>query len=365
MLIAAALAVTPDVFREAFRGVTPAKGRGPTDDEAKKNKAALMKVLKPHGVTNDRLDEVSNFYRYRPQNGELWRVAAAKAHAVVEGGKITQIVVDEPGYGYSSPPTATVSGLKDISLKVAIRFAKDLKNGAVEAIELAFGEIVEILAGEQREPPVGERKPAAHAARLAGFACCGSSQDRGRCRPSISLGPQSDPLLRFAATTIAILVTAIASCAADDKTDFDQHVAPILAERCLGCHSGTRPKGGLDLTSAMAARKGTKKGPALVVGNPDESPLWIRVETGEMPPKSPLSAPEKAILKSWIAKGAFWGTDPIDPLRTSSKRRAGYDWWSLHLPPGWGAGLPSHERSPWPSNPIDRFVLAGNSEPPA
>ena len=29
-LIAAALGVTPDQFRSAFRGVTPAKGRGPT-----------------------------------------------------------------------------------------------------------------------------------------------------------------------------------------------------------------------------------------------------------------------------------------------------------------------------------------------
>jgi hypothetical protein len=137
-LIAAALEVTPDVFREAFRGVTPAKGRGPTEDEARKNKAALMKVLRPQGVTNDRLDEVSNFYRYRPQNGELWRVSAAKAHAVVEGDKVTRIVVDEPGYGYSSPPTATVTGMKGVSLKVTIRFAKDLmKNGAIETIELA------------------------------------------------------------------------------------------------------------------------------------------------------------------------------------------------------------------------------------
>ena len=139
VLIAAALEVTPDVFREAFSGVKPAKGGGgPSEEEARKNKAALMNVLKPHGVTNERLDEVSNFYRFRPQNGELWRVAAAKAHAIVENGKITQIVVDEPGYGYSSPPTATVPGMGNAALKVTIRFAKDLKkNGAVDTIELA------------------------------------------------------------------------------------------------------------------------------------------------------------------------------------------------------------------------------------
>ena len=48
-----------------------------------------------------------------------------------------------------------------------------------------------------------------------------------------------------------------------------------------------------------------------------------------MPPKKPLPAEEKAILKVWIATGAVWGTDPIDPLRTTTKERAGFDWWSL------------------------------------
>ncbi len=43
-LIAAALGVKPDVFREAFSGVTPARGRGPTGDEARKNKAALRSL---------------------------------------------------------------------------------------------------------------------------------------------------------------------------------------------------------------------------------------------------------------------------------------------------------------------------------
>src|SRR6186713_372058 len=72
VLIAAALKVKPEVFREAFSGVTPARGRGPTGEEARRNKEALMKVLGPYKITNERLDEVSNYYRYRPQKGELW-----------------------------------------------------------------------------------------------------------------------------------------------------------------------------------------------------------------------------------------------------------------------------------------------------
>ena len=139
VLIAAALEVKTEVFREAFSGVTPAKkDGGPSSEEARKNKDALMKVLKPLGVTNDRLDEVSNFYRYRPQKDELWKVAPAKAHAVVEDGKIKRIVVEEGGYGYSTPPKASVEGFDKVEWKAAIQFDKDLKkNVAVKAVEVA------------------------------------------------------------------------------------------------------------------------------------------------------------------------------------------------------------------------------------
>ena len=127
----------------------------------------------------------------------------------------------------------------------------------------------------------------------------------------------------------AVLLTFADQCVAGEKTSFDQQVAPILAEHCLGCHSGAKPKGGLDLTSAKAVLKGTKRSPAVVAGKPAESSLWLRVDAGEMPPKKPLSADQKAILKTWIAKGAAWETDPIDPLRMTTKHRAGFDWWSL------------------------------------
>ena len=49
-----------------------------------------MKVLEPLKVTNDWLDEVSNYYRYRPEKGELWPTTPAKAYAVVEDGTITK-----------------------------------------------------------------------------------------------------------------------------------------------------------------------------------------------------------------------------------------------------------------------------------
>lgn len=136
VLIAAALDVKPDVFREAFSGVTPARGRGPTGEEARKNKAALMKVLAPQGVTNDRLDEVSDYYRFRPQSGKIWTHKLAKAHAIVVDGKIQRIVVTEPGHGYCSPPKIVVPGFEKEKFKATLSFSKDMKkNGAIKVIE--------------------------------------------------------------------------------------------------------------------------------------------------------------------------------------------------------------------------------------
>jgi hypothetical protein len=138
VLIAAALEVKPEVFREAFSGVTPARGGKPTPEQARRNKEALMKVLQPHGVTNDRLDEVSNYYRYRPQEGELWTHTPAKAHAVVVDGKIKEIVVTDGGSGYSSPPTITVKGFEGAHFDVELHFGKDLKtNGSIASITVA------------------------------------------------------------------------------------------------------------------------------------------------------------------------------------------------------------------------------------
>jgi hypothetical protein len=138
VLVAAALDVKPEVFRQAFSSVRPAKNGKPSAEEARSNKAALMRVLQPYGVTNERLDEVSNYYRYQPQRGDLWTNTPAKAYAVVEDGQIKQIVVSDAGSGYSTPPKATVQGLETIPLKATVQFAKDLKkNGAVSSVEVA------------------------------------------------------------------------------------------------------------------------------------------------------------------------------------------------------------------------------------
>ena len=96
-----------------------------------------MRVLKPHGVTDERLDEVSDYYRYKPGKGNLWKTMPAKAYAVLEDGKVKRIVVTDPGSGYSTAPKATVQGMEKVGLKVTIQFNKDFKkNGSISSIEV-------------------------------------------------------------------------------------------------------------------------------------------------------------------------------------------------------------------------------------
>jgi hypothetical protein len=60
-----------------------------------------MNALAQYGVTNDRLDEVSNFYRYVRSRGELWKNAPAEGYTVVKNGQVTSVTITKPGYGYS------------------------------------------------------------------------------------------------------------------------------------------------------------------------------------------------------------------------------------------------------------------------
>ena len=138
VLVAGALGVAPEVFRDAFSRVHPADpGVGPTGDEARKNKQALMSVLGKFGITNDRLDAVSNHYRYVRSRGETWPAKPATAFAVVKDGIVTSIEVTGGGSGYSSPPIVEVPNAKPFNCEVKLAFAKSFDhNGSVAAIKL-------------------------------------------------------------------------------------------------------------------------------------------------------------------------------------------------------------------------------------
>jgi hypothetical protein len=138
VLIANALGVTPEVFRDTFSRVKPAPaGREPEPEQVQRNKAALLGALSRYGVTNELLDRVSNYYRYQPGSGRLWPTKPATAFATIQSGKVTAINITDPGAGYSSPPKILVPGHPEIVLKATPAFCRDLKtNGSLAAISV-------------------------------------------------------------------------------------------------------------------------------------------------------------------------------------------------------------------------------------
>jgi hypothetical protein len=114
--------------------------------------------------------------------------------------------------------------------------------------------------------------------------------------------------------------------------DFATEVHPILASRCLGCHSGASPQGGFSL----ATREGALKGKSEIVAR-------VKGEAGLPMPPTGKSLDEKqiAILEAWVKADLPW-TD------VAKKAPAA---WQAPLEPRPVALPPSNE-----TNPIDKLL---------
>lgn len=159
-------------------------------------------------------------------------------------------------------------------------------------------------------------------------------------------------MTKWAAITVIVALSSGAAHA--DERAFREQVAPIFETRCVHCHEGSKPKGGLSLVTAESLRAGGESGPVVVAGKPDES-LLLEYVSGDEPqmPKGekPLSAAEVATIRKWIASGAQWPAG----VELRDKRQYDLDWWSLR--PLNRPSVPVVE-SDWIRTPIDAFILA-------
>ncbi|QDU23541.1 WD40 repeat domain-containing protein [Urbifossiella limnaea] len=120
---------------------------------------------------------------------------------------------------------------------------------------------------------------------------------------------------------LALLAAASPAVAADPS--FKADVAPLLAARCVSCHSGPKAQGGYKLATwadlTVAGRSGE---PPVVPGKADESELLLRLTDADpkrrMPPDDePLSPAQVAAVRRWVAAGAtFDGPDPAAAIRS-------------------------------------------------
>lgn len=103
------------------------------------------------------------------------------------------------------------------------------------------------------------------------------------------------------------MCSAFARAESDSSPKFETDVRAILKTHCLQCH-GEEPdvQGNLDLRLVRFMKHGGDSGPAIVPGNPDESPLYQRLRDGEMPPdeSKQISADELRTIHDWIVAGA-------------------------------------------------------------
>lgn len=177
---------------------------------------------------------------------------------------------------------------------------------------------------------------------------------------------------RIARSFRVVLLVVAGMCAevsvvagAESDTDFfEKRIRPLLIDRCESCHSTAKGKtsGGLALDTREGWAKGGDSGSPIVSGKPDES-LLIRAvkyvaDGPQMPPKEKggkLSEAQIADLVEWVRRGApdpRVATARLGGLTVEEARR----WWAFQ--PLKQVEPPAVKDSAWPSNDIDRFILA-------
>ena len=101
---------------------------------------------------------------------------------------------------------------------------------------------------------------------------------------------------------------------AEDHIDFNDHIRPLLSDRCFTCHGfdANAREADLRLDTPEGAFTEDKHGIAPIVpGDPLDSEVWLRIISDDpdevMPPPDSLrqlSDADKALIKRWIEQGA-------------------------------------------------------------
>ena len=146
---------------------------------------------------------------------------------------------------------------------------------------------------------------------------------------------------------------------------FETKIRPILVNNCFSCHTNTA-MGGLRLDSAEAMLKGgSKRGAAVVAGDPDKSALILAVRHSDPDPKfrmplgSKLKDADIDALTAWVKAGAVWPK----AIPTAAKVNGKFvifpeqkKFWSML--PLKQPELPSVKDPKWGKTNVDRFVLS-------
>ena len=113
----------------------------------------------------------------------------------------------------------------------------------------------------------------------------------------------------FSAGLAAFAMQVVASVSmADDKVTFEDHIKPILREKCLTCHNTNKKTSDLDLSSYSSLMQGGAAGASIEVGDSGASYLYSLMSHQSepfMPPNADKLPDETLeIVRKWIEGGA-------------------------------------------------------------
>ncbi|MDA0346820.1 MAG: PSD1 and planctomycete cytochrome C domain-containing protein [Verrucomicrobia bacterium] len=147
--------------------------------------------------------------------------------------------------------------------------------------------------------------------------------------------------------------TPFVNASADQRktpVSFNNDIRPILSENCYACHGPDAEAREADLrldVEEWAFRERKKGPPAIVRGDPDNSPVYQRItnplKSEIMPPQDShkvLTPSQKQLIGQWIAEGAKW---------------EGH--WAFIRPT-----KPTPPEVSWGNNEIDKFTYAAMQE---
>ena len=148
---------------------------------------------------------------------------------------------------------------------------------------------------------------------------------------------------------------------------FEHEALPVFKARCVACHAGEQPMGGLDLNTLASLLKGSNNGPVIVEGSADASILIRKVVSKAMPPPGtgpPLDDQEIEQLRLWVDTSTFnvrtdragaerqTFTEKEAPPVTDEDRR----FWAFRKPVK--QPLPAVKNQDRVRTPIDAYALA-------
>ncbi len=117
------------------------------------------------------------------------------------------------------------------------------------------------------------------------------------------------PLLERHRTALEAALARAEGRPANMGISFSGEVAPLIAEKCLGCHGANNPRGNLNLSTFAGWRQGGVTGPLLAPGNANNSLILAHIADPNAQTRMPrgqaaLTQEELQLLANWVNQGA-------------------------------------------------------------